>query len=94
MRAKGIINNNPLKHMIAAVSVGIYKGEAIADLEYVEDSAADTDMNVVMTETGKLIEVQGTAEEEPFSFDEMQQMLKLANDGINELFDIQKTALN
>jgi ribonuclease PH len=94
MRAKGIINNNPLKHMIAAVSVGIYKGEPIADLEYLEDSAADTDMNVVMTETGKLIEVQGTAEEEPFSFDEMQQMLELAKNGINELFDIQKAALN
>lgn len=94
MRAKGIINSNPLKHMIAAVSVGIYQGEAVSDLDYLEDSAADTDMNVVMTETGKLIEVQGTAEEEPFSFDEMQAMLALAKNSINELFDIQKTALN
>jgi ribonuclease PH len=94
MRAKGIINNNPLKHMIAAVSVGMYKGEAVSDLDYLEDSSADTDMNVVMTETGKLIEVQGTAEEEPFSFDEMQEMLTLAKNSINELFDIQKTALN
>ncbi|SEL41106.1 RNAse PH [Colwellia chukchiensis] len=94
MRAKGIITTNPLKHMIAAVSVGMYQGEAVADLDYPEDSAADTDMNVVMTETGKLIEVQGTAEEEPFSFDEMQAMLVLAKNSINELFDIQKTALS
>lgn len=93
MRSKDIISTNPLKHMIAAVSVGIYKGAPIADLEYLEDSAADTDMNVVMTETGKLIEVQGTAEEEPFSFDEMQEMLRLAKNGIDELFDAQKAAL-
>jgi ribonuclease PH len=93
MRAKGILKTNPLKHMIAAVSVGIYKGSPIADLEYLEDSAADTDMNVVMTETGKLIEVQGTAEAEPFSLEEMNEMLGLAKDGIMELFDAQKSAL-
>ena len=94
MRSKGILKANPLKHMIAALSVGIYKGNAIADLEYTEDSAAETDMNVVMTETGKLIEVQGTAEGEPFSFDEMSEMLELAKHGLRELFDIQKSALN
>jgi len=94
MRSKGIIKTNPLKHMIAAVSVGIYQGEPVVDLEYLEDSAAETDMNVVMTETGQLIEVQGTAEEQPFSFDELQQMLQLAKQGINEIFDIQKLALN
>jgi ribonuclease PH len=94
MRAKDIIKTNPLKHMIAAVSVGIYKGEAVSDLDYPEDSCADTDMNVVMTDTGKLIEIQGTAEEEPFSFDEMNNMLALAKDSINELFDLQKSALN
>jgi ribonuclease PH len=94
MRAKDIIKTNPLKHMIAAVSVGIYKGEAVSDLDYPEDSAADTDMNVVMTDTGKLIEVQGTAEEAPFSFEEMNNMLALAKDSINELFDLQKIALN
>jgi len=93
MRAKGILKANPMKHMIAAVSVGIYKGSPIADLEYLEDSAADTDMNVVMTETGKLIEVQGTAEAEPFSLEEMNEMLGLAKDGIMELFDAQKSAL-
>jgi ribonuclease PH len=94
MRAKDIIKTNPLKHMIAAVSVGIYKGEAVSDLDYPEDSAADTDMNVVMTDTGKLIEIQGTAEEAPFSFDEMHNMLALAKDSINELFDLQKLALS
>lgn len=93
MRAKNIINVNPMKHMIAAISVGIYKGEPISDLEYLEDSEAETDMNVVMTDTGKLIEVQGTAEEEPFSFDEMQEMMMLAKHSINELLDAQKTAL-
>jgi ribonuclease PH len=94
MRTKGILKTNPLKHMIAAISVGVYKGNPIADLEYLEDSDAETDMNVVMTETGKLIEVQGTAEGEPFSMEEMQEMLELAKDGIKELFEIQRTALS
>lgn len=94
MRAEGILKTNPMKCMIAAVSVGIYKGEPVADLEYVEDSAAETDMNVVMTDTGKLIEVQGTAEEEPFSMEEMQEMLELARQGMREIFDAQKSALN
>lgn len=94
MRTKGILKNNPLKHMIGAISVGVYKGSPIADLEYLEDSAAETDMNVVMTDTGKLIEVQGTAEGEPFSFEEMNEMLGLAKDAIKELFELQRTALN
>ncbi len=93
MRAKGIIKANPLKHMIAALSVGIHDGGAIADLEYTEDSTAETDMNIVMTETGKLIEVQGTAEGEPFSFEEMNEMLEIAKHGLRELFDAQKAAL-
>ncbi|GGW91487.1 ribonuclease PH [Alteromonas halophila] len=93
MRSKGILKANPLKHMIAALSVGIYKGTPIADLEYLEDSDAETDMNIVMTESGKLIEVQGTAEGEPFSFDEMEEMLTIAKHGLRELFDIQKAAL-
>ncbi|MEO2268140.1 ribonuclease PH [Pseudoalteromonas pernae] len=93
MRAKGMINTNPLKHMIAAISVGIYKGEPITDLEYLEDSDAETDMNVILTETGKIIEVQGTAEGEPFSFDELEQMLTLAKHSIREIIDIQKQTL-
>lgn len=94
MRAKGILKNNPLKHMIAAISVGIYKGSPISDLEYLEDADAETDMNVVMTDTSKMIEVQGTAEGEPFSIEEMDEMLELARIGIKELFEIQRTALN
>ncbi|QDP02777.1 ribonuclease PH [Thalassotalea sp. PS06] len=93
LRSKGLIKTNPLKHMIAAVSVGIYKGTPVSDLDYPEDSEAETDMNVVMTDTGKLIEVQGTAEEEPFSFDEMNDMMQLAKASIMELFEAQKTAL-
>ncbi len=94
MRTKGILKANPIKHMIAALSVGVYKGTAVADLDYAEDSEAETDMNVVMTDTGKLIEIQGTAEGEPFDFDELSEMLELAKHGIRELFDEQKSALN
>lgn len=94
MRNKGILKTNPMKHMIAALSVGIYEGSPVADLEYVEDSVAETDMNVVMTDTGKFIEVQGTAEGEPFSFEELNELLDIAKHGLRELFDIQKAALN
>lgn len=94
MRTKGILKTNPMKCLIGAVSVGVYKGIPVVDLEYVEDSAAETDMNVVMTDTGKLIEVQGTAEEEPFSFEEMNEMMELAKRGIREIFDLQKASLN
>ncbi len=93
MRNKGMLSGNPLKYMIAAVSVGVYKGQAVSDLEYLEDSAAETDMNVIMTETGKLIEVQGTAEGEPFAFEELDQMLELAKHSIREIIDIQKQTL-
>jgi len=93
MRKENIIKTNPLKHLIAAISVGIYQGTPIADLEYVEDAEAETDMNVIMTEDGRLIEVQGTAEEEPFTFDEMQEMMALAKNAIGELIDEQKKAI-
>jgi len=93
MRKENIIKTNPLKHMIAAISVGVYQGTPIADLEYVEDSEAETDMNVIMTEDGRLIEVQGTAEEEPFTFDEMQEMMALAKNAIGELIAEQKKAI-
>jgi len=93
MRAKGIIKTNPLNFMVAAVSVGIYKGTAVADLDYAEDSNAETDMNIVMTETGKIIEIQGTAEEAPFSFEEMQQMMDLGKHAIREIIDEQKRVL-
>jgi ribonuclease PH len=93
MRAKGIIKTNPLNFMVAAVSVGVYKGTAVADLDYAEDSNAETDMNIVMTETGKIIEIQGTAEEAPFSFEEMQQMMELGKHAIREIIDEQKRVL-
>ena len=80
--------------MVAAVSVGIVNGEAICDLEYVEDSAAETDMNVVMVEDGRMVEVQGTAEGEPFSHDELLRLLGLAKQGINQLVVAQREALN
>ena len=92
--ADGLIKKNPIKHHIAAVSVGIYQDNPVLDLDYIEDSNAETDMNVVMTDTGKFIEVQGTAEGEPFDFDELNEMLELAKNGIRELFDEQKSALN
>ncbi len=79
--------------MIASVSVGIYKGEAVIDLDYPEDSTAETDMNVVMTENGGFIEVQGTAEGEPYSEEELNAMLGLAKNGIKQLVNIQKMAL-
>lgn len=94
MVAKGKIKKNPLKQMVAAVSVGIYKGVPICDLDYAEDSNAETDMNVVMTETGGLIEIQGTAEEGAFSHQELLAMLALANTGIENLVAEQKKSLN
>jgi len=93
MHEKGLLKTNPLKFMVAAVSVGMYKGTAVADLDYAEDSAAETDMNLVMTETGQIIEIQGTAEEAPFSFDEMQQMLALGSAAISDIVKAQKQVL-
>ncbi|MEG3222096.1 ribonuclease PH [Vibrio gigantis] len=89
----GKLKKNPMKGHVAAVSVGIVGAQALCDLEYVEDSAADTDMNVVMTEDGKMIEIQGTAEGEPFSHEELMQLLALANKGIADIVEAQKAAL-
>lgn len=93
MVARGKLAMNPLKGMVAAVSVGIVSGEAVCDLEYLEDSVAETDMNVVMMEDGRMIEVQGTAEGEPFSHDELIRLLELARNGIATLVTAQKAAL-
>ncbi len=93
MQERKQLKTDPLKFMVAAISVGVHDGQAICDLEYVEDSAAETDMNVVMTSTGKLIEVQGTAEGEPFSEEELVTLLGLAKGGIAELIAAQQTAL-
>ncbi|MCP4126051.1 MAG: ribonuclease PH [Gammaproteobacteria bacterium] len=89
----GAIKTNPIIGMIASVSVGIYRGVPVLDLDYAEDSNAETDMNVVMNDAGAFIEVQGTAEGHPFHMSELQAMLDLANKGIGELIGIQAAAL-
>lgn len=93
MLADGTLEENPLTGSVASISVGIYQGTPILDLDYTEDSSAETDMNVVMTASGDFIEVQGTAEGHPFSEDEMNQMLALAKKGIRTLCEHQKLAL-
>lgn len=93
MVANGKLTVNPMKGMVAAISVGIVDGQPLCDLEYVEDSKAETDMNVVMLDDGRMIEVQGTAEGEPFSHQELLSLLELAKGGIATLFEAQKAAL-
>lgn len=90
---KGVLKSNPLKAQVASVSVGIYQGTPVLDLDYPEDCNAETDMNVVMNEQGDFIEVQGTAEGHPFSRDELLNMLDLAQGGIFTLIEAQKQAL-
>ncbi|TCV93515.1 ribonuclease PH [Biostraticola tofi] len=93
MKKKGQLKADPFKGFVAAISVGIVAGQPVCDLEYVEDAAAETDMNVVMMEDGRMIEVQGTAEGEPFSQEELLQLLSLARGGIESLIAAQKAAL-
>jgi ribonuclease PH len=90
---QGKLKKNPIISEVAAVSVGIVKGVAVLDLNYEEDSTAEVDMNIVCTGGGKFIEIQGTAEREPFSKQQMDEMLSLAEKGINHLFTIQRYAL-
>jgi ribonuclease PH len=92
-KAQGTLTGEPLTDFVAAVSVGIVDGEPRLDLDYVEDSGCDTDMNVVMTGSGGFVEVQGTAEGAPFSRAEMERLLALADGGIRELIAAQKHAL-
>lgn len=92
--ASGKLASSPIKQAIAAISVGVYKGNPVLDLDYIEDSDCDTDMNVVMTEEGGFVEIQGTAEGEPFSHEAMNSMLDLAASGIRELITKQKTVLS
>ena len=94
MLSKKLIKKNPLIRQIASVSVGVYQGHAVLDLDYPEDSNAETDMNVVMDDNGDFIEVQGTAEGEPFTMTDMQDMLKLSEIGIAELIKFQNQALS
>ncbi|MBA0902461.1 MAG: ribonuclease PH [Candidatus Nitrotoga sp.] len=88
-----LVGQGVLSGFVAAISVGMYHGAPVLDLDYAEDSACDTDMNVVMTSAGQLIEVQGTAEGQPFSRTEMDAMLDLAQSGITQLIEMQHVAL-
>lgn len=94
MLAAGMIKKDPIKHQIAAVSVGVWQETPVLDLDYAEDSSAETDLNVIMTEQGGFVEIQGTAEGEPFLPTELDAMLKLASKGISDLCTAQTQALN
>lgn len=93
LKNKGLLETDPLFHLVASVSAGIYNGEAVLDLDYEEDSNADTDMNFVMDEAGGFIEIQGTAEGRAFSLAQMLAMTELAQTGIRELIRHQRQAL-
>jgi ribonuclease PH len=88
-----VVKTNPLLSEVAAVSVGVIEGTPLLDLAYAEDSTAEVDMNIVCTGAGKFIEIQGTAEREPFTREQMNEMLAMAEKGINQLFTIQRAAL-
>ena len=90
IKKKGLISKIPIKDYVAATSVGMVNGSLLLDLCYEEDSKAEVDMNVIMTGSGKFIEIQGTAEREPFAKEEMDKMLGLAKSGIEELFTAQR----
>lgn len=90
MKKENMITTNPFQQFVASISVGIYQGEPVIDLDYAEDSGADTDMNVVMTEHGGFIEIQGTAEKNTFQQVELDNLLVLAKKGIQELVGVQK----
>ena len=93
MRKREIIPGNPLRDHVAAISCGVCKGVAVLDLDYAEDSDADTDANFVMTGDGQIVEVQGTAEKEPFSEEQLLTLLALARKGVAKLVDLQKMAV-
>ncbi|GAA0282088.1 Ribonuclease PH [Methylorubrum aminovorans] len=93
MRARSIISVDPLKDHVAAVSCGIYKGQPVLDLDYVEDSAAETDANFVVTGKGGIVEVQGTAEMEPFTDEQFLELLRLAKGGVAQLVELQRKAI-
>ena len=94
LRAAGLVTGAPIRDFVAAVSVGVFRGEPVLDLDYAEDSACDTDMNVVMTGAGGFVELQGTAEGQPFTRAEMNALVGLAEQGIRELIALQRAALD
>ena len=91
--AEKAVAENPLVHRVAAVSVGICKGKPVLDLDYVHDSTADVDFNVIMTDDGRFVELQGTAEHEPFGADALESLIGLARKGLKKIFALQKRAL-
>lgn len=91
--AKGLLTENPIVRRVAAISVGICKGEPTLDLDYAHDSTADVDMNVIMTSDGRFVEVQGTAEHEPFTDEQLDTLRALAKQGCSQLFEAQAAAL-
>jgi ribonuclease PH len=93
LRRNDLISSWPIRELVAAVSVGVVNGETVLDLPYVEDSTADVDMNVVMTAGGRFVEVQGTAEAEPFDHDQLTELLALAKKGVDELVEAQRNVL-
>jgi len=93
LKKKGIIDKLPIQDLVAATSVGLIKGERVLDLTFDEDASADVDMNIVMTGKGKFIEIQGTAEGEPFEEPQMEELIALAKKGISQLIEIQKKVL-
>ena len=93
LKSNGMIKENPILNSVAAVSVGILNGAVLLDLCHAEDAAAQVDMNVVMTDNGRFIEIQGTGEEYSFDDEQLAEMLKLAKKGIREITEIQKKAL-
>ena len=93
LQRDGLLTDDPLNSFVAAVSVGIYKGQPVLDLDYLEDSGADSDLNLVVAEGSKLIEIQGTAEKAPFSRAELDALLDLGETGILQLISAQKAAL-
>ena len=93
MKTRNMIKTNPLRDNVAAISCGIYQGTPVLDLDYAEDSEADTDANFVMTGKGGIVEIQGTAEGAPFSEEELLTLMGLAKNGIAELVELQKKAI-
>ncbi|MBL7073485.1 MAG: ribonuclease PH [Candidatus Omnitrophica bacterium] len=93
LKKQGVLNSIAIRNFVAAISVGIIDGETCLDLNYEEDSRADVDMNIVMTDSGKFVEVQGTAEKAPFDHDQMNELFVLGKKGIENIIDKQKEAL-
>ena len=93
LMSEGKLINNPIKNFVSAVSLGLVNGDVVLDLDYVEDSSADVDLNLVMTDDGRFIEIQGTAEQQPFSSDQLNQFISLGKEGIFSIISKAKEAL-